>query len=281
MRGRELQFRSSRSSVRLDSPTKSNTAQSTHLNISVLRDDCAPSWPPSPPPGLHVWRDRQCFRHAARPMRQTANVIVAASHPQITERLHPPFWPRLQLDTTLLRPCFEGAARCRGAHAPMAHAAVLHLAGYQPQGTAYIDKRLDARTLVLSLPPASLSFPRDLECRHLLSTQLASCAVCPPTHPRWSLFRQLPALVLLTPPSLSLVLTVLGHSSLTVATLASPCSCSPTGLSLHLHQAATPRWRLETCFPTISSKQATVESPLRRRNATLVPCGLILALSFS
>lgn len=29
------------------SPTKSNTAQSTHLDISVLRDACAPSWPPS------------------------------------------------------------------------------------------------------------------------------------------------------------------------------------------------------------------------------------------
>lgn len=89
-------------------------------------------------------------------MRQTANVIVAASHPQITERLHPPFWPRLQLDTTLLRPCVEGAARCRGVpRTHVTHAAVLHRAGYQPQGTAYIDKRLDARRPHPRIEPAA------------------------------------------------------------------------------------------------------------------------------
>lgn len=115
MRAREPQLRFSRSPVSLVHQPRA-TRPSPHISTSQFSEMLV--HPHGPPLGLHVWRDRQCFRHAARPMRQTANVIVAASHPQITERLHPPFWPRLQLDT-LLRPCVKGAARCRGAHAPM------------------------------------------------------------------------------------------------------------------------------------------------------------------
>lgn len=88
MRARELQLRCSRSPVSLVHQPRA-TRPSPHISTSQFSEMLV--HPHGPPLGLHVWRDRQCFRHAARPMRQTANVIVAASHPQITERLHPPF----------------------------------------------------------------------------------------------------------------------------------------------------------------------------------------------
>lgn len=157
MRGRELQFRSSRSSVRPSRFTNQEQHGPVHTsrNLSSQRCLCSPMAPLLGCTFGGIANASDMLRVPCR-MRQTANVIVAASHPQITERLHPPFWPRLQLDTTLLRPCVEGAARCRGVpRTHVTHAAVLHRAGYQPQGTAYIDKRLDGRRPHPRIEPAA------------------------------------------------------------------------------------------------------------------------------
>ena len=142
---------------------------------------------------------------------------------------------------SLTPPSFGLASRALLGAVDLLHpSAVLHRAGYLPLGTAYIEKRLDARTLVSSLPAGSLSFPRDLSCQHLCQLHWHASTACPPPRPQWCLFRRLPTLLLLTPPpSLSFFMD-LRHSSLTVTPCAhSPCSCSPTRCSLHLHQVAT------------------------------------------